>query len=100
MSEVVRRIYLPFIASAVVYHWVFFRTKDSIGGQVPHLWITVLQVLLHAKNGLLRLVFAIPHPSEFGQGLNNGTVSMCAGISGFILAPTTLGHNFGLYNWY
>lgn len=38
--------------------------QDAIRSHIPHLRVGVVDVLLHAKRRLLRLVFAISHSAE------------------------------------
>lgn len=64
--------------------------QDPIRSQIPHLWIPVLQILLHSQHGLLGLILPIPHCSKLGQGFLNGSVAVLACKSWASVLPSTL----------
>ena len=67
MRKVVTGIDLPLVVGAKMR-----RVEDSVGRQIPHLRVPVLQILLHAEKGLLRTVFAILHVLKFEKRLADG----------------------------
>lgn len=60
MREVVRGVYFPLVARSVVVGFL----GNPVCCDIPHLGVGVFNVLLHAKQSLLRLVLAISHTAE------------------------------------
>ena len=48
-----------------LYFVLRFLLRNPVCEQVPHLWIAILEVLLHTQGGLIGPIFSIPHCSEF-----------------------------------
>ena len=67
MREVVTGIDLPLVVGAKMRC-----VEDSVGSQIPHLRIPVLQILLHTEKGLLGAVLAILHILKFEKRLADG----------------------------
>ena len=84
MGEVVCRVDLPFIPRSLMRF-----VANAVGGQIPHLRVRVVKVLLHSKRGLLWLVFSIPHGSKLRQRLGDGTMAMDTCVSCFTESPAT-----------
>lgn len=59
VGEVVGGVNLPLVLGSVV-----LLLEDSVSCEIPHLRVAALDVLLHSKEGGLRLVFAIAHISK------------------------------------
>jgi hypothetical protein len=76
MCVIICGIDLPLVLGAMMRG-----VKNPIRGQVPHLGIPILQILFHAKIGLLRLVLSQPHVFEFSQAFLDGAGSMHTGFS-------------------
>lgn len=64
MRKVIRRIYPPFRTSSSMSCLVL---GNAVGGDIPHLRIGIVDILLHAKPSGLWLVIPISHGAEFGQ---------------------------------
>ena len=61
MSEIVSRINNPFVMCPVMR-----RLQDSIGSQIPHLGIAILEILLHSQISLFWPIFPVFHVLELG----------------------------------
>ena len=59
MGEIISRINNPFVMRPVMR-----RLEDSVGGQIPHLGIAVLEILLHSQISLFWPIFPIFHVLE------------------------------------
>lgn len=70
VGEVVGRVDLPLVGSSVVGS-----VEHSVGHQIPHLGVGVVEILLHSQNSLSGLVGTVPHLSELRQVLLHGSVS-------------------------
>jgi len=82
MCEIIRWIDTPCISGAMVG---FF--QDSVGGEIPHIWIWVVDyVLFHAEEGFFRFVFAVPHGAEFSERFFDGAIAMDTFKSRVLLA--------------
>lgn len=71
MCEIVCRINPPFVFSSMMRAF-----QDAICRQIPHLRISILEVLLHAEIGLLGFIFAILHVLELDQRFFDWPVSV------------------------
>ena len=50
--------------------------EHAVRYEVPHLGVAILEILLHSKDGLTRLVMPVSHPLELREGFRDGTVTM------------------------
>lgn len=96
MGKVVGWVHRPFRAGAEM----MIVLNDSVGSDIPHLRIRVLQVLFHAQRCLFCLVFTITHGTKLGERFLNWTATMGASIAftTFALAASSLSFDFGLFN--
>jgi hypothetical protein len=82
MREIVRRINLPFGARSMVRG-----IKDTIGGQVPHVGVGIVEdILFHAKEGFFWAIFTVPHFAEFSEGFGDEAVAVGAFKAGVFFA--------------
>lgn len=70
----------------------------SVGGKIPHLGVTVCDILLHTKESSLGLVFAVVHILELLEVCLNVLLSMLASVTGALLSflSTALELDLGL----
>ena len=61
MGEIISRINDPFVMCPVMRC-----LQDSVGGQIPHLGIAILKVLLHSQISLFWTIFPVFHVLELG----------------------------------
>lgn len=73
--------------------------QDTVRRKIPHLWVVVVNILLHTERGFLGLILSIAHRSEFGQRFVDGTAAMRTGkplVALALFTPSTLDFDFGL----
>ncbi len=95
MREVICRIHSPLVSSTVMCSMVFL--WYAVGEQVPHLRVTVFQILLHSQSCFACLVFAVPHSSELSEAFGDWSVAMrtCVSRFPFAFSSTALSYDLG-----
>ncbi|KAI3476291.1 hypothetical protein L1887_62128 [Cichorium endivia] len=85
VGKVVGRVDAPVLARAVMRG-----LEHTVGDEVPHLRIAILNVLLHAERDLAGRVFAVLHVFKILERLLDGTVAEARGLAGAALGTATL----------
>lgn len=75
VCKIVRRVDLPLLSRSNVRRLIL---GDTVGCEIPHLGIVVLNVLFHSKKRSLRLILAVSHVSELCKVRVDVLVSMAA----------------------
>lgn len=73
MSVIVCGINLPLVVSAVMGSF-----QHAIRGQVPHLRVSIVEILFHAEVRFLGLIFSIFHVLELNERFLNRSVPVNA----------------------
>ncbi len=94
MSEVLSWKYPPLVSGTMVFNLLF---EYAVSYQIPHLWITVSQILLHTEHCFSWLIFAISHYPKLSQRLKDKIIAMRASLSGLPYAIAEL--SFYLTFW-
>lgn len=92
MRKIVRGINPPFVLGPLMGAF-----QDAICRKIPHLRISIPEILLHAEVGFLGLIFSILHVLELGQRLSNWSVSMDT-RSWLVPLLASVGFYFHLWN--
>lgn len=95
MREVVCGVHSPFVSGTMMCSMVFL--WYAVCEQVPHLRVSVLQILLHSQSCFACLVFAVPHSSKLSEAFGDWSVAMRTCISRFPFAfsSTALSYDLG-----
>jgi hypothetical protein len=72
--------------------------KNAIRDQVPHLWVGVIEVLLHAEDGFSWLILPEFHVLELLQGLFDRSRTMDTWYSCTPIISASMGMNLLAYN--
>lgn len=93
MGKIVGGEHLP-LRRTNVYRFVL---GNSVGGQIPHLGVAILDILLHSQKGSHGLVFAIMHVGEFLEISLDILLGVLATESGtlFAILSSSLEFDFG-----
>lgn len=95
VREIVCRVYSPFVARTMMFCFQY-----PVRCQIPHLRVTVLQVLLHAQKSFPGFIFPGSHRSEFCERFICRAISVWASVSGSMGFPTFLKLYLGVCpNW-
>ena len=72
--------------------------KNTVRDQVPHLWIGVVEVLLHAKDRFSRLILPKFHVLEVSQGLFDRSCAVHTWCPCTPIISASMGMNLLAYN--
>ena len=96
MREIIRRVDPPLIPGPIMRRLIL---RNAIRRKIPHLRVPVFEILPHAKEGGLGLVFAVAHVAELGKVRFDVLVGMGASVPGALLAvfSASLEFDFGFF---
>lgn len=84
VRKVIRGEHLPLRCPSML---PVFVPGNPVRGQIPHLRVSALNVLLHAEKCSLRLILAVVHVAKLGEVRLNGLVGgMGAAVAGTFFA--------------